>query len=342
MRLASTFGYWNKGSRSKKGGQQCNQRFPPGAEQQDVQRPSPNKRKKKKQHKSRRVSANSSYNIEEEFENLGLAEAPMPGPWVPVNTEKDGIVPSSEELLSIATEDKKWQEYWSQHGHFLAWKSWIEMYPQHSNIQQLLPSFDGTLSGVGDVSEDSDALSLKQLWEEHYTQQYWFYFQQYQSWFAPETLNSPTCSNGSELEEIEASHVEEGENLLEGLVKGQDGYEIDDAINVCHEGTDSSHTDEADTQCKKCVEQQDGHEIEDSSTVDIGTAREVGEIEDREVLSDDQVEMVDEQIIVEDIHLLDPDELSHQNNENDPGQEVKNGNYCLYSNGYHNQCPYYR
>jgi trimethylguanosine synthase len=326
-RLESTFGYRNRGvhSGTMKGGKKCNQKLPAATKQQDAQRPSHNKRKKK--HKSRHATTN--YNIEEEFENLGLAEAPMPGPWVPVNAdlEEDRLVCNSEDLLSLAIEDEKWQEYWLQHGHFLAWKNWIEAYPHYSNVQQLMPSFDET----GEVSDDSAALGLKQLWDEHYTQQYWFYFQQYRSWFSPETLNSPVYSNESEVEEIKASHVEEGDNLLEGLVKGHDGYEFDDTIDVCDDGDDSCYTDKAD---KKCVKQQDGNEVKDSSIVDISSANsEVEEIKNSETLSEDQAEMEGDQ--VKDICLLDPDELPDQNNDHE--QKVESGEQVIVSNQFETQ-----
>uniref|UniRef100_A0A2K5ES20 Trimethylguanosine synthase n=1 Tax=Aotus nancymaae TaxID=37293 RepID=A0A2K5ES20_AOTNA len=62
---------------------------------------------------------------------------------------------------------EKWEKYWNEYGGGLLWQSWQEKYP------------DQALS-----SEPWNFPDTKEEWEQHYSQLYWYYLEQFQYWEA--------------------------------------------------------------------------------------------------------------------------------------------------------------
>ncbi|XP_064444387.1 trimethylguanosine synthase isoform X5 [Mirounga angustirostris] len=83
---------------------------------------------------------------------------------------------------------EKWEKYWNEYGGGLLWQSWQE---KHSD--QIL------------CSEPWNSPDTKEEWEQHYSQLYWYYLEQFQYWeaqgwtFEPsQTCEPDTC--GSKIE----------------------------------------------------------------------------------------------------------------------------------------------
>uniref|UniRef100_A0A2K6T782 Trimethylguanosine synthase n=1 Tax=Saimiri boliviensis boliviensis TaxID=39432 RepID=A0A2K6T782_SAIBB len=73
-----------------------------------------------------------------------------------------------ENILSPKLEiTEKWEKYWNEYGGGLLWQSWQEKHP------------DQALS-----SEPWNFPDTKEEWEQHYSQLYWYYLEQFQYWEA--------------------------------------------------------------------------------------------------------------------------------------------------------------
>ncbi|KAK2500282.1 hypothetical protein MC885_006183, partial [Smutsia gigantea] len=103
------------------------------------------------------------------------------------DTETENL--PAENTLSPKLEiTKKWEEYWNEYGGGLLWQSWQE---KHS---------DQTL-----CSEPWNIPDTKEEWEQHYSQLYWYYLEQFHYWEAQgwtfdasQTCDTDTC--GSKVE----------------------------------------------------------------------------------------------------------------------------------------------
>lgn len=83
---------------------------------------------------------------------------------------------------------EKWEKYWNKYGGGLLWQSWQE---KHS---------DQTL-----CSEPWNIPDTKEEWEQHYSQLYWYYLEQFQYWDAQgwtfdasQSLDTNTCGSKTE------------------------------------------------------------------------------------------------------------------------------------------------
>ncbi|NWY40631.1 TGS1 synthase, partial [Sylvia atricapilla] len=85
----------------------------------------------------------------------------------------EGNCESSESLASEALPSElkeKWEKYWNKYGEDLLWQSWLE---KHQEV-----SSSDTTTG----SEPWNNPDTKEEWEQHYSELYWYYWEQFQYW----------------------------------------------------------------------------------------------------------------------------------------------------------------
>lgn len=85
----------------------------------------------------------------------------------------EGNCESSESLASEALPSElkeKWEKYWNEYGEGLLWQSWLEKH------QEVLSS-----EGIT-ASEPWSSPDTKEEWEQHYSELYWYYWEQFQYW----------------------------------------------------------------------------------------------------------------------------------------------------------------
>ncbi|XP_058555588.1 trimethylguanosine synthase isoform X2 [Neofelis nebulosa] len=86
---------------------------------------------------------------------------------------------------------EKWEKYWNEYGGGLLWQSWQEKHP-----------------GQTLCSEPWNIPDTKEEWEQHHSQLYWYYLEQFQYWEAqgwtfdaPETCDTDTCGPKIEVDD---------------------------------------------------------------------------------------------------------------------------------------------
>ncbi|NWH38651.1 TGS1 synthase, partial [Chloropsis hardwickii] len=80
---------------------------------------------------------------------------------------------SSESLASEAVPSElkeKWEKYWNEYGEGLLWQSWLEKHQEVSSSE-----------GIA-ASEPWRSPDTKEEWEQHYSELYWYYWEQFQYW----------------------------------------------------------------------------------------------------------------------------------------------------------------
>uniref|UniRef100_A0A493STM2 Trimethylguanosine synthase n=1 Tax=Anas platyrhynchos platyrhynchos TaxID=8840 RepID=A0A493STM2_ANAPP len=80
---------------------------------------------------------------------------------------------SSETLANEALPGElkeKWEKYWSEYGEGLLWQSWLEKHKEASSLEVLT------------ASEPWNSPDTKEEWEQHYSELYWYYWEQFQYW----------------------------------------------------------------------------------------------------------------------------------------------------------------
>lgn len=87
---------------------------------------------------------------------------------------------------------EKWEKYWGQYGEGLLWQNWQEKH--RDSDSELLP-----------ISEPWNNSKVKEKWEQHYSQLYWNYWEQFhywtsQGWTVDTKPNNVTEAETSELE----------------------------------------------------------------------------------------------------------------------------------------------
>lgn len=96
-----------------------------------------------------------------------------------------------ENTLSAKLEiTEKWEQYWNEYGGGLLWQSWQEKHPDQT------PSY-----------EPWNFPETKEEWEQHYSQIYWYYLEQFQYWEAQgwtfdtsQNSNIDTCAMKTEVD----------------------------------------------------------------------------------------------------------------------------------------------
>ncbi|KAB0396767.1 hypothetical protein E2I00_010317, partial [Balaenoptera physalus] len=110
-----------------------------------------------------------------------------------LRTEKDieGENLPAENALSPKLEiTELWEKYWKEHGGELLWQSWEEKH-----------------AGQTLCSEPWNVPHTKQEWEQHYSQLYWYYLEQFQYWEAQgwtfdasQSCDTDTCGSKTEVD----------------------------------------------------------------------------------------------------------------------------------------------
>ncbi|KAM9200058.1 trimethylguanosine synthase [Mergus octosetaceus] len=80
---------------------------------------------------------------------------------------------SSETLANEALPGElkeKWEKYWSEYGEGLLWQSWLEKHKEALSLEVLT------------ASEPWNSPDTKEEWEQHYSELYWYYWEQFQYW----------------------------------------------------------------------------------------------------------------------------------------------------------------
>ncbi|XP_058278822.1 trimethylguanosine synthase [Hirundo rustica] len=85
----------------------------------------------------------------------------------------EGNCESSESLASEALPSElkeKWEKYWNEYGEGLLWQSWLEKHQEVSSSKGIT------------ASEPWNSPDTKEEWEQHYSELYWYYWEQFQYW----------------------------------------------------------------------------------------------------------------------------------------------------------------
>lgn len=102
-------------------------------------------------------------------------------------TEENCKTTGSPDSDASASELKeKWEKYWSEYGEGLLWQSWLE---KHKELELL----DAT-----PVAEPWNSPDTKEKWEQHYTEQYWYYGEQFNYWTSQGWSVDRSCTDGTE------------------------------------------------------------------------------------------------------------------------------------------------
>lgn len=84
-----------------------------------------------------------------------------------------GNCESSESLASEALPSElkeKWEKYWNEYGEGLLWQSWLEKHQEVSSSEGIT------------TSEPWNSPDTKEEWDQHYSELYWYYWEQFQYW----------------------------------------------------------------------------------------------------------------------------------------------------------------
>ncbi|NWW58996.1 TGS1 synthase, partial [Ifrita kowaldi] len=104
----------------------------------------------------------------------------------------EGNCESSESLASetLPSELKeKWEKYWSEYGEGLLWQSWLKKHQEVSSSEGIT------------ASEPWNSPDTKEEWEQHYSELYWYYWEQFQYWTSQGwTTESTESSYGDKVE----------------------------------------------------------------------------------------------------------------------------------------------
>ncbi|NXT98421.1 TGS1 synthase, partial [Buphagus erythrorhynchus] len=85
----------------------------------------------------------------------------------------EGNCESSESLVSEALPSElkeRWEKYWGEYGEGLLWQSWLEKHQEVSSSEAIT------------ASEPWNSPDTKEEWEQHYSELYWYYWEQFQYW----------------------------------------------------------------------------------------------------------------------------------------------------------------
>lgn len=120
----------------------------------------------------------------EQYENTRTCELQSKKDIKAENLPVENTLSAKLEITEI------WEKYWNKYGEGLLWQSWQEKHP------------DQTLS-----SEPWNFPDTKEEWEQHYSQLYWYYLEQFQYWEAQgwtfdasQSSDTDTCTAKTEVD----------------------------------------------------------------------------------------------------------------------------------------------
>ncbi|OPJ83466.1 trimethylguanosine synthase [Patagioenas fasciata monilis] len=144
----------------------------------------------------------------------------------------EGNCESSESLANEALPSElkeKWEKYWSEYGEGLLWQSWLEKHQEVSSCETTT------------ASEPWNSPDTKEEWEQHYSELYWYYWEQFQYWTSQGwTIESSHGDN------VEANGVTQESDLLgkRNLVSPSEELSLElSPSNTRSEGTLPSHAE---------------------------------------------------------------------------------------------------
>ncbi|NXC41587.1 TGS1 synthase, partial [Penelope pileata] len=112
----------------------------------------------------------------------------------------EGNCGSSESLASEALPGglkEKWEKYWSEYGEGLLWQSWLEKHKEVSSPEATT------------ASEPWNSPDTKEEWEQHYSELYWYYWEQFQYW-----TNQGWTTESSHTDSVQFNGVTQEADLL--------------------------------------------------------------------------------------------------------------------------------
>ncbi|NWW08240.1 TGS1 synthase, partial [Oreocharis arfaki] len=130
----------------------------------------------------------------------------------------EGNCESSESLASetLPSEVKeKWEKYWSEYGEGLLWQSWLK---KHQEV---------SLSEVITASEPWNSPDTKEEWEQHYSELYWYYWEQFQYW-----TSQGWTTESSHGDKVEVNGVTQDTGLLGEIGLVSPGLEHSEMLSL--------------------------------------------------------------------------------------------------------------
>ncbi|NWV40422.1 TGS1 synthase, partial [Grantiella picta] len=142
----------------------------------------------------------------------------------------EGNCESSESLANEAFASglkEKWEKYWNEYGEGLLWQSWLE---KHRAV---------SLSEAIAASEPWNSPDTKEEWEQHYSELYWYYWEQFQYW-----TSQGWTTESSHGDKVEVNGVTEEAGLLGEMDLVSPGHEHSEVLTL---ELSSSNTRSEDT-----------------------------------------------------------------------------------------------
>ncbi|KAF1647027.1 Trimethylguanosine synthase, partial [Eudyptes chrysocome] len=128
------------------------------------------------------------------------------------NCESSGSL-ANEALPSELKE--RWEKYWSEYGEGLLWQSWQE---KHQEVS----SSEATTS-----SEPWNSPDTREEWEQHYSELYWYYWEQFQYW-----TSQGWTTESSHGDNVEANGVTQETGLSGKMDLVSPGAEQSEVLNL--------------------------------------------------------------------------------------------------------------
>lgn len=143
----------------------------------------------------------------EHCENNGTCEFPSK---TDTGTEN---LPVENPLSPKLEVTENWEKYWNEYGEGLLWQSWQEKHP------------DQTLS-----SEPWNLPDTKEEWEQHYSQLYWYYLEQFRYWEAQgwTFAASQNCDIDAYASQAEVDKKEESSVKVDLMSRSSSPNTVDD------------------------------------------------------------------------------------------------------------------
>ncbi|NXP97124.1 TGS1 synthase, partial [Vidua macroura] len=120
---------------------------------------------------------------------------------------------ASETLASDLKE--KWEKYWNEYGEGLLWQSWLE---KHQEVS----STEGTTA-----SEPWRSPDTKEEWEQHYSELYWYYLEQFQYW-----TSQGWTTESSHGDKVEINGITQETGFLEEMGLVSPGPEDSEVLSL--------------------------------------------------------------------------------------------------------------
>uniref|UniRef100_G1NEP8 Trimethylguanosine synthase n=1 Tax=Meleagris gallopavo TaxID=9103 RepID=G1NEP8_MELGA len=107
----------------------------------------------------------------------------------------------SESLVNEALPiEQKWEKYWNEYGEGLLWQSWLEKHKDVSSPEAMT------------ASEPWNSPDTKEEWEQHYSELYWYYWEQFQYW-----TNQGWTTESSHADSVQLNGVMQETDLLQEM-----------------------------------------------------------------------------------------------------------------------------